>query len=141
MGIINLLHISDSHINCKGKEEISEITQKLCEDVLKVQKEKGVTIDVICFSGDLIQSGAEAMEGEKQWELAREILIKPLIEKLELDEKDVLLTPGNHEVNTQKIEKMVESGLSIYIVWMLLAISWVLSTNCMFNGWTIFMNM
>ena len=112
MGIINLLHISDSHINCKGKEEISEITQKLCEDVLKVQKEKGVTIDVICFSGDLIQSGAEAMEGEKQWELAREILIKPLIDKLELDEKDVLLTPGNHEVNTQKIEKMVESGLS-----------------------------
>lgn len=111
MGIVNLLHISDSHIDSEGKEKISEIVEELCKDVLKVQTEKGITIDAICFSGDLIQSGANAIDGEKQWELAENILIKPVIDALGLDEKDIIFAPGNHEVNTNRIEKVVESGL------------------------------
>ncbi len=111
MGIINLLHISDSHIDSEGKEKISEIANELCKDVLRVQTEKGITIDAICFSGDLIQSGANAIEGEKQWELAKNVLIKPVIDALSLKDIDVLLAPGNHEVNTNKIEKVVENGL------------------------------
>lgn len=70
-----------------AKEEVSEIVAKMINDALKVQKEQNIKIDLVCFTGDLIQRGDKAIDDEKQLELAEEILVNPVLSGLGL-EKD-----------------------------------------------------
>lgn len=46
MNSLNILHISDAHIQMADKEEISEIVAKMINDALKVQKEQNIKIDL-----------------------------------------------------------------------------------------------
>lgn len=79
MKSLNILHISDAHIQMAAKEEVSEIVAKMINDALKVQKEQDIKIDLICFTGDLIQRGDKALADEKQMEIAEEILVNPVL--------------------------------------------------------------
>lgn len=113
MQSLNILHISDVHIQKKNEREIREIVQKMLDDIKKVESEKEIKIDLICFTGDLIQRGDEAIENEGQWELAEDILIQPLLEKLGLSQDRFMFVPGNHEVDIKKIVKALEKGLQV----------------------------
>jgi len=66
MKSLNILHISDAHIQKKDESEIREIAEKLINDVLRVQKEQDIKIDLVCFTGDLIQRGDKAIKDENQ---------------------------------------------------------------------------
>ena len=46
MNSINILHISDAHIQNNVKEDISDIVDKLINDVLRVQEEQNFKIDL-----------------------------------------------------------------------------------------------
>lgn len=113
MSLINILHISDAHIKKESESDIKDIVYELCQDIVKVQKEKNITINVVCFSGDLIQSGSKACVEENQWELANELLISPVLETLRLNKDAFVIVPGNHEVDTKKIKTVIESGLKV----------------------------
>lgn len=113
MSTLNILHISDIHIQKKNEIEIQEIVGKLIADIKNVQKEKNITIDLICFTGDLIQRGDKAEKGENQWQLAEDILITPLLNELVLPKENFVFVPGNHEVDTSEILFAVEKGLKI----------------------------
>lgn len=113
MASINILHISDSHIQKSSITEIKKITQKLIDDIFRVQKEKDITIDLVCFTGDLIQRGDMVISDEKQWELAIDILVKPLLDALNLTMEKFIYVPGNHEVDQSKIVKALENGLKV----------------------------
>ena len=113
MNSLNILHISDAHIQMKDKEEVSEIVEKMIKDVLKVQKEQDLKIDLICFTGDLIQRGDKAVDDEKQWELAENIFINPILKELKVEKDNFIVVPGNHEVNIEKIIKATEKGLAV----------------------------
>ncbi|MBD5148135.1 MAG: hypothetical protein HDT19_05065, partial [Oscillibacter sp.] len=113
MRALNILHISDMHIQKKDENEIREIVGKLIADIKNVQKEKDIAIDLICFTGDLIQRGDMAEKGENQWQLADDILITPLMNTLALPRDKFGLIPGNHEVDTSEILFAVEKGLKI----------------------------
>ena len=52
MKSLNILHISDAHIEMATKEEVSDIVEKMINDALKVQKEQDIKIDLVCFTGD-----------------------------------------------------------------------------------------
>ena len=67
---LTILHISDSHIRKGSENEIAEIVSKLIKDVKRIQDEKGVQVDLVCFTGDLIQRGDQARCGEEQWQMA-----------------------------------------------------------------------
>lgn len=45
MNSLNILHISDAHIQLDAKEEVSEIVVKMINDALKVQKEQDIKIN------------------------------------------------------------------------------------------------
>ena len=111
MASLNILHISDSHIQKKDIVEIKEIVQKMIEDINKVQEEQNINIDLICFTGDLIQRGDKSIDDEGQWGLAMEILVNPLINALNLPLDKFVFVPGNHEVDIRKIVKALENGL------------------------------
>ena len=112
MSSLNILHISDAHIQKATKDEVSEIVKKMIEDVQKVQKEQDIKIDLVCFTGDLIQRGDKAIEDEEQLKLAEEILVSPVLDELGLDKDKFIMVPGNHEVDTTKILVATERGLS-----------------------------
>ena len=111
MKVFNILHISDAHIQKAYESEVREIVSALIDDVKKVQNEKGISIDLVCFTGDLIQRGDNAQQGENQLEIAKERMIVPLLEALNLSMENFVLVPGNHEVDTTKIVPALESGL------------------------------
>lgn len=113
MSALNILHISDVHIQKKDAIEIQEIVKKLIADVKHIQKEKEISIDLICFTGDLIQRGDKAEKDENQWQLSEDILINPLLSELNLSQEDFVFIPGNHEVDTSEILHVVEKGLKI----------------------------
>lgn len=70
-------------------------------------------IDLICFTGDLIQRGDKAVDDEKQWELAENIFINPILKELKVEKDNFIVVPGNHEVNIEKIIKATEKGLAV----------------------------
>lgn len=113
MRTLNILHISDSHIQKKDIEEIKEIVQRLINDINKVQEEKNISIDIICFTGDLIQRGDKAIDDEGQWELSMKVLVNPLLNALSLPLDRFIFVPGNHEVDIRKIVKALENGLQV----------------------------
>lgn len=113
MESLNILHISDAHIQMAGKEEIAEIVEKLVNDVLKVQKEQDIKINLVCFTGDLIQRGDKAIDDEKQLEIAEEILVNPIMQGLGLEKDKFIVVPGNHEVDINKIVRATEKGLVV----------------------------
>ena len=51
MSSLNILHISDAHIQKATKDEVSEIVKKMIEDVQKVQKEQDIKIDLDVLLG------------------------------------------------------------------------------------------
>lgn len=114
METLNILHISDAHIQKKDKDEIKEIVEKMLNDVLKVQKEQNIKINLICFTGDLIQRGDKALQDEMQLQIANDILVQPLLDGLGLEKEQFIIVPGNHEVDTSKINRATEKGLLVY---------------------------
>ena len=113
MNSINILHISDAHIQMAAKDEVSEITAKMINDVLKVQKQQDIKIDLVCFTGDLIQRGDKAIDDESQLKMAEEILVNPILDGLGLEKNKFIMVPGNHEVDVTKIVKATEKGLLV----------------------------
>lgn len=113
MNSLNILHISDAHIQKDAKEEVSEIVAKMVNDTLKVQKEQDLKIDLVCFTGDLIQRGDKALDDEKQMEIAEDILVNPVLNSLGLEKDKFIIVPGNHEVDVKKIVRATEKGLLV----------------------------
>lgn len=113
MELLNILHISDAHIQKKDENEIKVIVEKMIKDILKLQREQRIKIDLICFTGDLIQQGNKAIQGEKELEIANEILVQPVLNALGLEKKHFIIVPGNHEVDTTQINKAIEKGLLV----------------------------
>lgn len=113
MRTLNILHISDAHIQLNDKVEIEDIIDKLMKDVIKVQNQEKIKIDLICFTGDLIQRGDKSFNDENQWDLAQAILVEPLLERLELTKNEYIIVPGNHEVDISKIDSIIEKGLRV----------------------------
>ena len=110
---LNILHISDAHIKKKDVLEIKEIDQKLINDINRVQIDKDIKIDLICFTGDLIQRGDRSIDDEGQWKIAQEILVEPLLKTLNLSQDRFVFVPGNHEVDIRKIVVALENGLQV----------------------------
>lgn len=110
---IGILHLSDVHINASSISEIDLLVGKLVNDIRKVKDENHITIDLICFAGDLIDRGDKAFDDEMQIQLAEEHFIEPLLEATELTKEEFIIVPGNHEVNKNKIATITEKGLAL----------------------------
>lgn len=100
MGKIRFLHISDLHYD-KDKRNIKEICSAFFNDINMVKKE--YPIDFILFSGDLVLAG-----NENNFTEVYENFIKKLIENLEIEQTKFLFCPGNHDVNRNEINDMIE---------------------------------
>lgn len=97
--MISILHISDFHYNPKKRPAAEERVEKLKE---ALQRRK---IDLIVFTGDLVNQGADA------YDEAAMVILYPLAEYLGLQNDHVIIVPGNHDLNRTNELPMVQDSL------------------------------
>lgn len=100
----NILHISDLHLEefkPKDKDVIkSRFQEKNFEDKFFTSvKNSGVKLDYIIITGDLANAG-----NSKEYEIVNTFLAKFPVE-FGIDKKNILICPGNHDVNWGKSKK------------------------------------
>lgn len=112
---MRIVHLSDIHYSPSNKSTFTKaILDPLISDLERFDKiEK---IDLICFTGDLLDKGGYSGGINKSTEevfLEFQIdVIEPIIKKLSLSKEKFLFIPGNHDINRTKILKVMENGLS-----------------------------
>lgn len=99
--MIKILHISDFHYKKDHSNDYEDIVRKMCDSLQKQ------SIDIIVFSGDLVfeASNADILNN------ASDVLFTPLIKTLNLDNKRVIITPGNHDLKRGEEMPMVRNQL------------------------------
>lgn len=99
--MIRVLHLSDFHFDEKYISEYKAEVEKLCES-LESQR-----IDIVVFSGDLVNKGTK----KETFSIASEILFNPVLETVKCDKTNLLIVPGNHDVNRQSELPIITKGI------------------------------
>lgn len=110
MSNIGILHISDIHASVKSQKKITELCELLKSDIKKLQGEHDIKVELVCITGDLINSGDNSNE---ELSVVFDCVIKPLMEEFSLKEEQFFIVPGNHEVKRSKIVDYIENGISM----------------------------
>lgn len=101
---MRILHLSDFHYKSAEKDLATQnlLVEKLLESIPNDQK-----IDYFLFTGDLVFSGTD----QDEFAQAYNSFLKKIGEKFSLPKANVLICPGNHDVD----RKMVSEPLKKYI--------------------------
>jgi predicted MPP superfamily phosphohydrolase len=99
---MRILHISDLHAATTGEPDERQIAEAVLVDI--ANEDRHSHFDVVIFSGDLACNGTLP-----SFLAARSLLLDPLVEAL--PGREVIMTPGNHDVNKGKINPLLETGL------------------------------
>src|ERR1043166_5781328 len=102
---MRVLHISDLHAEPDNEADCHMLVGAMLQDAEAHATE--TPFDLAIFSGDLVAHGKA-----DEYELARNLLLDPLVERLGLARDRIFLTPGNHEVDRDEIREMVALGLA-----------------------------
>lgn len=110
------LHLSDLHA-CKPRTgwDAKRVTDTLCKDLKKMQKQHGLRPDLIFFTGDAAfghigDSGGKSIA--EQFREAHDFLttVRESFEPI-IEQRNLFLVPGNHDVNRNKISKFEKQAL------------------------------
>lgn len=104
MGTMRVLHVSDYHLGQQEAMGQQLLVEKLLDDVKILQQDR--PFDLFVFTGDLSATG-QANELQR----AKELLLDPTMAALNIETSHVVLVPGNHDVDRDKISKYQEPGL------------------------------
>lgn len=110
---LGILHLSDIHASTKTKTALHRLVEQLKNDIQTVQKNHNVKIQMICISGDLINSGDNS---DEELNIVLEELLQPLMDLLALDETCIFVVAGNHEVKRSAVVSYIETGLCSTLV-------------------------
>jgi predicted MPP superfamily phosphohydrolase len=101
---MRVLHLSDLHATARSAPDQRILVNSMFEDVLELHSQK--PIDLVVVSGDLAFGGTA-----DDLTLAKTLLLDPLTEKLGLAPGHVVIVPGNHDIDRERIVSFVEVGL------------------------------
>lgn len=108
---MRILHLSDIHLDSRDFLKSQKMFDKIIDAILPLHN--AVPIDVIVCTGDLINQGGKDYKGEIDalFEIFQNIIIKPLLDKLNLPKERFVFCPGNHDVNRLADSPYSEIGL------------------------------
>lgn len=109
---MRILHISDFHLDQIDKEDnVNYIVNPLINRLQKIISEK--SIDIILFTGDLVNIGGKNYSGLDEAFLDFEItFIEPLLKVTSLTKNSFFFVPGNHDINRSSDSIRIEKGLT-----------------------------
>lgn len=100
--MIRVLHLSDFHFDEKYISEYKVEVEKLCKSL------DGQSIDIVVFSGDLVNQGTKT----DTFFIASDILLKPLLKTVRCDKNNLLVVPGNHDVDRTAELDVITGGIA-----------------------------
>jgi 3',5'-cyclic AMP phosphodiesterase CpdA len=106
-----ILHLTDFHFDTKKAEDQKIVVSELKNDLARITRDK--VVDLIIFSGDLVNRGSD----KQSFESAKQLLLDNLRDELNLTDEDIVICPGNHDVDQKAIEDhpYIEPGLKAHL--------------------------
>lgn len=98
---MRILHLSDFHFK-SGKKDIA--AQDLLVDTFLKEISEKDKIDFFLFTGDIVFSGKNLHD----FDSAYLSFFKRIVEKIHLPKANLLICPGNHDVNRDKINEPIK---------------------------------
>lgn len=114
MNNLKIMHLSDLHYSSKNKKEIIDILEGILFDIDNFIIKKNLRPNIIVFSGDLLFKPDTDISSIDLFKESYENFIKPILDKLNLDENSFFITSGNHDINRDVLTKYDINGLSSY---------------------------
>jgi len=87
---MNILHITDFHFSSE-----SSLQAKVVQSIIKTIAEQNVKIDLVFFTGDLVQSGTKL----ETFRAASLVLFEELSTKLKIKKENIIFCAGNHDID------------------------------------------
>lgn len=113
--MVQLIHISDFHLDSNpisSKKE--QLVKALINDLNKQKIDTKKCIFII--SGDLIDKGGYGfIDTKAAFSYFREVFIDEIKTGLSISNDQFFFVPGNHDVNRNKVDQIIESGTLSYI--------------------------
>lgn len=97
---MNILHLTDLHYSEKGKDP-----SKVINAIITKLKEENIVIDFVFFTGDIVNIGAD----DAQYSKAVNLLFGTFQSELNVDASNIIICPGNHDIDRSKISKSLKS--------------------------------
>lgn len=110
---MRIIHFSDFHLRKDHIYRAETIFERLLEALKRVNQER--KIDLIIFSGDLIDKAGDTFEEPKistSLHTYDKLVIKPMLDGLGLPPNRFVFTMGNHEVNREKTTDEEDGNLT-----------------------------
>ncbi|MGF1923196.1 MAG: metallophosphoesterase [Bacteroidia bacterium] len=113
---MRIVQLSDIHLSSSNLQELRNYYVDALINDLKLFHEV-LPIDVILFTGDLVDKGGESLLNkeaevmENCYDIFAREVIDPIKKALNLKDFQILLIPGNHDVQREKIDKYSEPYL------------------------------
>lgn len=106
---IRILHISDFHLSGNYIEEAKTLLDNLLDAIMQ----SGQQIDLVIFSGDMIDKGGKDFVGgiDEAFNTFRSLVIDVICDKLKISADRFIFTPGNHDVNTAKANDLEDETI------------------------------
>jgi len=90
---MRILHLSDLHYGAPSHTKFTD--DKVLEALFSSLENYKNNIDIVIFSGDLVNNG----ENSEDFENAKKYFLEPVARALNIDQNRIILTCGNHDVD------------------------------------------
>ena len=105
---------SDFHLNQDTLKDWNLYLKDALIDKVKASA-NGHNIDLVAFTGDILDRGGTAFQNEKEaFSLADKNVFQPLLDSLSLGRDRFFIVPGNHDIQREKDLERDELGLRSY---------------------------
>lgn len=105
---MHILHISDFHLTQSNLLK----SQKLIDNMLSTIKGQNLDIDLVIFTGDMVDRGGNTFENiDKGFQIFNNLIIKKILTELNISTERFMFCPGNHDIDRKKINPYAETGL------------------------------
>lgn len=112
MNKIDILHLSDLHLDSSNHRDLDIVLEALFQDLGSLKKNEKVSPDLVVFSGDLVKNG----DIEENYTIVHSAFLNPLFKTLEIDQNRFFISPGNHDIQMSQIDEIYELGLEQKLV-------------------------
>lgn len=103
---LTILHVSDLHFDSEGDFDRQIVIKALLADLME-HRANGIQFDAVVFSGDLVYAGSN----KTSYQLVTERFLDPLLAAAGLPRAQLVIVPGNHDIDKSEVVSFVETGL------------------------------
>lgn len=104
MRSINILHLSDLHVNSNNLGKSKPLFDDLGNRLKSFFEREAISVDLLLISGDLSDKGGDYYRDIEN-------RINKLCDTLKIEEDHVFITPGNHDINREMCKGSVYTSL------------------------------